>query len=237
MGLGTVFFIVLAAIVLFQLRSVLGRRTGSERPPFDPYSRSSEKAEGAKPQGNVVTLPSRRGAETVVPEPVASDPYDAIDKLAPPAEPLNAELRRVKDADASFDPQQFLDGVKLAYEMIVTAFAEGDRKTLKGLLSAEAYGGFETAITERESRSEKMQSSFIGIDDAKIVSAAVRERDVLLTVRIVSQMISAVLSSSGAVVDGDLQTVVEVRDVWTFARDMRSRDPNWKLVETQAEAG
>ena len=235
MGFGTIFFIVLAAIVLFQLRSVLGRRTGSERPPFDPYSRRGEKAESAKPQGNVVTLPSRR--EAGVAEPVASDPYAAIDKVAAPSETVNAELRRVKDADASFDPKVFLDGVKLAYEMIVTAFAEGDRKTLKGLLSQEAYAGFETAIADRESRSEKMQSSFIGIDDAKIVSALVRDRDVLVTVRIVSQMISAVLSSAGAVIDGDLDTVVEVKDVWTFARDTRSRDPNWKLVETQAETG
>lgn len=235
MGLGTVFFIVLAAVVLFQLRSVLGRRTGNERPPFDPFSRRNEKAEAAKPQGNVVTLPSRR-TDATVGEPAAADPYAAIDKVVAPSEAANADLRRVKDADPSFEPRVFLDGAKLAYEMIVTAFAEGDRKTLKGLLSQEAYAGFETAIVDRESRSEKMQSSFIGIDEAKILSAHVRDRDVLVTVRIVSQMISAVLSSSGAVIDGDLDTVVEVKDVWTFARDVRSRDPNWKLVETEAVA-
>lgn len=150
MTFGTIFFIIVAAIVLFQLRNVLGRRTGSERPPFDPYTRPEKTIE---PQGNVVTLPSRR--ETGVTDAVVVDRYAAIDKIVPVAEPANAELRRIQDADPTFDAKAFIDGVKIAYEMIVTAFAAGDRKTLKSLLSAEAYSGFESAITDRESRSEK----------------------------------------------------------------------------------
>ena len=230
MTFGTIFFIIVAAIVLFQLRNVLGRRTGSERPPFDPYTRTEKTIE---PQGNVVTLPNRR--ETGVTEAVVVDRYAAIDKIVPVAEPANAELRRIQDADPSFDAKAFIDGVKIAYEMIVTAFAAGDRKALKSLLSQEAYAGFETAIAEREARAEKMQSTFVGIDDAKIVAGETKEREVLITVRIVSQLITAVTSATGEVIDGDPETVVEVKDVWTFARDTRSRDPNWKLVETQSE--
>lgn len=229
MTFGTIFFIIVAAIVLFQLRNVLGRRTGNERPPFDPYTRPEKTIE---PQGNVVTLPNRR--ETAA-DPVVVDRYAAIDKIVPVAEPANAELRRIQDADPSFDARAFIDGVKVAYEMIVGAFAAGDRKTLKGLLSQEAYAGFQAAITEREARSEKMKSTFVGIDDAKVVAAETKDREVLITVRIVSQLISAVTSASGEVVDGDPEAVVEVIDVWTFARDPRSKDPNWKLVETQAE--
>ena len=229
MTFGTIFFIIVAAIVLFQLRNVLGRRTGSERPPFDPYTRPEKTIE---PQGNVVTLPNRR--ETVT-EAVVVDRYAAIDKIVPVAEPANAELRRIQDADPTFDAKAFIDGVKIAYEMIVTAFAAGDRKTLKSLLSQEAYAGFETAIAEREARAEKMESTFVGIDDAKLVAAETKDREVLITVRIVSQLISSVTSATGQVIDGDPETVVEVRDVWTFARDTRSRDPNWKLVETQSE--
>jgi predicted lipid-binding transport protein (Tim44 family) len=229
MTFGTIFFIIVAAIVLFQLRNVLGRRTGNERPPFDPYTRPEKTIE---PQGNVVTLPNRR--ETAA-DPVVVDRYAAIDKIVPVAEPANAELRRIQDADPSFDARAFIDGVKVAYEMIVGAFAAGDRKTLKGLLSQEAYAGFQVAITEREARSEKMKSTFVGIDDAKVVAAETKDREVLITVRIVSQLISAVTSASGEVVDGDPEAVVEVIDVWTFARDPRSKDPNWKLVETQAE--
>ncbi|WP_062015267.1 Tim44/TimA family putative adaptor protein [Aureimonas sp. AU4] len=230
MGFGTIFFIVVAAIVLYQLRSVLGRRTGNERPPFDPYSRPTE----AQPPGNVVTLPSRRvnGTEEAA-APAAA--YEAIDAVSPAGTPLNAELRRIRDADPSFDPRQFLDGAKIAYEMVVTAFADGDRKLLKNLLSPEVYQGFDQSIAERESRSERMQSSFIGINDAKLLSAELKEREALVTVRIVSQLISATLKADGTVVDGDPETVVEVKDVWTFGRDTRSRDPNWRLVETESE--
>ncbi|QOG07082.1 Tim44 domain-containing protein [Aureimonas sp. OT7] len=229
MGFGTIFFIVVTVIVLYQLWTVLGRRTGNERPPYDPYTRNDQN--GAASPGNVVTLPSRRLPDT---EPVASS-YEAIDKLAEPGTATNTELRRIKDADPSFDAPTFVDGAKIAYEMIVTAFADGDRKLLRNLLSPEVYQGFDTAITDREKRGERMQSSFVGIDDAKIVSAELKGTEAYVTLRIVSQLISAVLKPDGTVADGDPETVVEVRDVWTFARDTRSRDPNWKLVETESE--
>ncbi|MEF2071311.1 Tim44/TimA family putative adaptor protein [Consotaella aegiceratis] len=229
MSFGTIFFIVFAVIILFQLRNVLGRRTGSERPPFDPYSRQDATAQS----GNVVTLPNRTG--TAVEEGGMRPSYEAIDKVAKPGEPLNVELRRIRDVDPNFDPKQFLDGAKIAYEMIVTAFADGDRKVLKGLLSEQVYEGFEAAIGERERRGERMQSSFIGIDDAAIVNAELKSREAMVTVRIIAQMISATLSSTSEVIDGDPETVVEISDMWTFARDTRSRDPNWKLVETETE--
>lgn len=230
MGFGTIFFMVVAAIVLYQLYSVLGRRTGNERPPVDPYSRPAN--DEAPSQGNVVTLPSRRVPSAQTP---AANPYEAIDRAAEPGTALNTELRRIRDADPSFDVAEFLNGAKAAYEMVVMAFADGDRPLLRNLLSAEVYGGFEASIAEREARGERMQSSFVGIDDATITAAELKEREALVTVRIVSQLISAVTRPNGEVVDGDPETVVEVRDVWTFARDTRSRDPNWKLVETESE--
>jgi predicted lipid-binding transport protein (Tim44 family) len=119
--------------------------------------------------------------------------------------------------------------------MVVTAFADGDRKLLKNLLSSDVYQGFEASITQREARGERMQSSFVGINDAAIASAELKDREAFVTLRIVSQLISATTKSNGEVVDGDPETVVEVRDVWTFARDTRSKDPNWKLVETESE--
>ena len=123
----------------------------------------------------------------------------------------------------------------MAYEMIVMAYADGDRKTLKNLLSREVYDGFVQAISDRESRSEKIQSSFVGINKADIVSAEMKGGEAHVTLRIVSELISATRDGAGAVIDGDPETVAEVKDVWTFARDTRSRDPNWKLVATEAE--
>jgi predicted lipid-binding transport protein (Tim44 family) len=226
---GTIFFLVAAVVIFFQLRNVLGRRTGSERPPFDPYTAGRTRDDAQKPE-NVVSLPRKRA-----PGEPAIDAYAAIDAFAKPDTDLNKGLRAIKDADASFDPKTFADGAKMAYEMIVMAYADGDRKTLKNLLSREVYDGFVAAIGDRDAKSEKIQSSFVGIDKADIVSAEMKGSEAHITLRIVSELISATRDKAGAVIDGDPETVAEVKDVWTFARDTRSRDPNWKLVATEEE--
>ncbi len=226
---GTIFFFVAAVIIFLQLRNVLGRRTGSEKPPFDPYSPQQRSADapapGAPEADNVIALPRRAGEKD----------FSAIDRIAPAGTPLNDGLRAVSATDAAFEPGRFLDGVKIAYEMIVMSFADGDRKVLKNLLSKEVYDGFVAAIDEREKRGETVRSSFVGIEKAEIANAEMKGSEAHVSLHIVSQMISATLDSNGAVIDGDLENVVEIRDFWTFARDTRSRDPNWKLVATEAE--
>jgi predicted lipid-binding transport protein (Tim44 family) len=226
---GTIFFLVAAVVIFYQLRNVLGRRTGNERPPFDPYSAGRAKEVDPASSDKVVSLPRRKAGEA------PDNSYVAIDKMAPVGSDLNKGLRSIRDADPSFDPKSFVDGAKMAYEMIVMAYADGDRKTLKNLLSREVYEGFTAAIAEREKRSEKIQSSFVGIDKADIVAAEMKGGEAHITLRIVSELISATRDSAGSVIDGDPETVAEVKDVWTFARDTRSRDPNWKLVATEAE--
>jgi predicted lipid-binding transport protein (Tim44 family) len=226
---GTLFFLIAAVIIFVQLRSVLGRRTGREKPPHDPYSmRVPEKGKSPSPQDNVVALPGRdKGAD--------DDSLAAVDAYAKPGSKLNRELREILAADPSFEPKSFVEGAKMAYEMIVMAFADGDRKTLKNLLSRDVYEGFVQAISEREERGEKIQSSFVGVNKAQILSAEMKGREAHVVIRIVSELISATLDKSGEVIEGDPETVAEVKDVWTFARDTKSRDPNWKLVATEAE--
>jgi len=228
---GTIFFLIAAVVIFFQLRNVLGRRTGSERPPFDPYTagRAADKDATQKPE-NVVSLPRKRAPG----EPVG-DNYAEIDAFAKPDTDLNKGLRAIKDNDPTFEPKTFVDGAKMAYEMIVMAYADGDRKTLKNLLSREVFDGFVAAIGDREAKAEKIQSSFVGIDKADIVSAEMKGGEAHVTLRIISELISATRDKAGAVIDGDPETVAEVKDVWTFARDTRSRDPNWKLVATEEE--
>lgn len=228
---GTIFFLVAAVVIFFQLRNVLGRRTGNERPPFDPYTAARTAKDPAAKSENVVSLPRKRGAA----DAPADEAYASIDAFAKPGTELNKGLRALKDADASFEPKTFVDGAKMAYEMIVMAYADGDRKTLKNLLSREVFDGFVAAISDREAKSEKIQSSFVGIDKADIVSAEMKGSEAHVTLRIVSELISATKNKAGEVIDGDPETVAEVKDVWTFARDTRSRDPNWKLVATEEE--
>jgi len=234
----TLFFLIVAALIFLNLRSVLGKRTGSEKPPYDPFTRKDAErpAPTASDDGKVITLPRRTtsAAPADISAPVDSR-YEEIDNFAAPGTELNSGLRKIFDIDSSFNPKQFVEGARAAYEMIVMAFAEGDRKTLKNLLSNEVYEGFNSAITEREKAGEKVKSTFVGIEKADMTAAAIEGTEVTITMKVVSQLISATYNSAGEIVDGNADTVAEVKDQWTFARDTRSRDPNWKLVSTQSE--
>ncbi|WP_075997670.1 Tim44/TimA family putative adaptor protein [Salaquimonas pukyongi] len=236
----TIITIVIAVFVLLRLRSVLGQRTGNERPPFEPYE-IDRRTKSAKPvrdkaddadsgDGKVVPHPAMKDGSAV-----ESGGAAAIDAYAKPGTKLNKGLKEILQYDSGFDPQGFLSGARMAYEMIVSAFADGDRKTLKGLLSREVYDGFAEAISDRESRGEQVRSTFVGIEEAAIKSAGVVNNDAQVTVSFTSQIISATLDKDGNVIDGDTDQVAEVRDIWTFARDVRSGDPNWKLVATESE--
>ncbi len=142
--------------------------------------------------------------------------------------------------DPAFDPDTFIRGAKQAYEMIVTAFAEGNRKLLKDLLSRDVYDGFTRAITDRESRAEQVDQSFVGIDKADILESEVKSGIASITVRFVSQLISATRDKAGAIINGDSQRIKEVTDIWTFSRDISSAkaraNPNWRLIATQSPA-
>jgi len=228
-------FMVLAVVVFLRLRGVLGRRTGNERPPFDPYSRR-EPLPGAT-SDKVIDLPRRQANDrptAVAPETAPGVAPERLTRIAPEGSALHDGLKAVTAADASFDPDAFLAGAKAAYEMIVTAFAEGDRKTLKQLLNREVYDGFVGAIAEREGRGETIEFKFVGIDKAEITAASAKGTTVQVTVRFLSKLVSATHDKNGAVIDGDPTHVGDVTDIWTFAREATSRDPNWKLVATES---
>ena len=154
--------------------------------------------------------------------------------MAEPGSAVATGLDEIAKVEPGFDAPGFIEGAKMAYEMIVTAFAQGDRKTLKNLLSRDVYEGFDRAIGEREKRGEKAETTFVSIDKAEIVGVEVRNQVAHMMVRFVSQLITATRNAEGAVVDGSAEAVVEVTDVWTFARPIGSRDPNWQLVATEA---
>ncbi|RTL53930.1 MAG: calcium-binding protein [Bradyrhizobiaceae bacterium] len=231
MDIYTIIFLALAVFIFLRLRSVLGQRTGSERPPFDHAARDVVRG------GNDSVAPLPGTIIDQAPLAPAAEPVDASDRwkgIAPPDSALAAGLNEIVASDSSFDVQHFLTGAKGAYEMIVLAFANGDRRALKDLLSSEVYDGFDTAIKGREQRGEKVETRFASIDKAELVSAGVRDRIAQLTVRFVSQMISVTRNKDGAVIDGNADKLTDVTDVWTFARDVSSRDPNWKLVGTES---
>jgi predicted lipid-binding transport protein (Tim44 family) len=232
----TIIFLALAVFIFLRLRSVLGQRTGRERPPYDPYSAR----EAARPSSNdnVVTLPPRPAGDVApapAPAPAAeAEPVERWKGIAEQGSPAAIGLDAVLAQDPSFDPRHFLTGARAAYEMIVTAYAQGDRRALKNLLSKDVYDGFEQAIKDRETRGEKAETRFVSIDKADITGADVKGRTAQVTVRFVSQLVSVTRDKDGNVIDGSPDKVTDVTDVWTFARDLSSRDPNWKLVATEA---
>ena len=120
--------------------------------------------------------------------------------------------------------------------MIVTSFSRGDRAALKNLLSKDVFEGFAAAISDREAKKHVAETTFVSIDEAKITDAELKDRQAQVTVRFVSKIISVTRDAAGAVVDGAGDKIVEVTDVWTFARDVRARDPNWLLIATEAGA-
>ncbi|MEL6373458.1 MAG: Tim44/TimA family putative adaptor protein [Pseudomonadota bacterium] len=234
----TLVALVLAVVIFLKLRSVLGRRTGHERPTqYDRVAnRESQDAKGAQQgaQDKVVNFPTREREEhqPAMDEPSNEEKEETIRAFAKD-ETLASGLIAINRADRSFNPEFFLSGAKMAYEEIVTAFADGQRKSLKTLLSPEVYEGFASAINEREKRGEQVDQSFVGINKAEMLEAEVDDGIAQVTIKFVSELISSTIDRTGSIISGDPKEVTEVTDIWTFAREINSRDPNWKLIATQ----
>ena len=230
--LTTIIFAFLAAFVVWKLRSILGTRTGEEKPPRNPFLNGpAGNARPAAPEAKVIPLPGAANAN-VAPSAPAAQPAERWRPYAEPGSKVWAGLDAIAAADPSFAVQPFLDGAKSAYEMIVVSFADGDRPVLQNLLAKDVYDSFAAALAEREKRGEKVETTFVAIDNAAIADAGMRGRFAEITLRFSAQMINATRDLNGAVVDGSADKVVEVNDAWSFARDVSSRDPNWKLVST-----
>jgi predicted lipid-binding transport protein (Tim44 family) len=225
---------VVTVLVILKLRSVLGQRTGRERPPYDPYSAPDavRNATGDK----VVTLSQRNAEQPARPSEPAEGSPDRYAGFALPGSPVARGLDAVSAADRNFDVKQFVAGARAAYEMIVTAYATGDRRSLKGLLERDVYDGFEAVIRQREARGETVETRFVSIDASEIINAGLRGKIAQITLRFVSQLVSVTRNRNDNVIDGSADSVTSVTDIWTFAREVTSRDPNWKLVATEGGA-
>ena len=225
-------YAAIAVVIFVQLYRVLGKRTGSERPPYDPYSARDVVRSPATDKVVTLTPPAAETpARPAEPAPAAGERWKGI---AESGSAVAAGLDAIAAADTNFDAQHFVTGARAAYEMIVTTFAEGDRRQLRNLLSREVFDGFDAAITERENRGETAETRFVSIDGSTITAAELRKSTAQITVRFISKLVSSTRDRNGTVIDGNAEKVTDVTDVWTFARDISSRDPNWKVIATEA---
>jgi len=234
--------LVLAAIalmVVWRLRSVLGQRTGTERPPIDPYApprRTNGSAPAETGSGKVLEFPSSRDEPAKKPEADAEPKAPVWTGFAAAASPLAAGFEKLLKADPAFQPKEFLEGAKLAYEMIVEAFAKGDKPALKNLLSKEVFDGFAKAIDSRGQAGEKLDFQFVGFEKVDFTSVALAGKRASIIVKFANQMISATFDKAGALIDGNPREVRDITDIWTFERDVAQKDPNWRVVATETQA-
>ena len=211
-----ILFAMVAAFLVLRLRSVLGRRTGNER-----------RRELFVRRGRSTPDKGPALAETANSSP---SPVMAVASGEPVAEGLN----RIRRADPSFDPSSFLEGVRIAFEMIVNGFAAADRAALLPLLSKEVFQQFATAIDERVAAKETLETRILQLVDSDIVEAELVGSTAQITSKLVSKQINVTRAMDGSIVDGDPENATEKTDYWTFARDTRSTDPNWVLVATSS---
>jgi predicted lipid-binding transport protein (Tim44 family) len=218
-----VFFAMVAVFIILRLRNVLGRRTGNEPPPAKPVLRSRSDSDD---ENNVVALPDRAGDGDAPAGEQGSAPADEV---------VAAGLNEIAAADRSFELRTFLPGARTAYDMILNSFAGGDTDTLRELLDDEVFASFEHAIRDRESRGETLETRVAGVKSTDVVEARTRGRLAEITVKFVSEIVNVTRDSDNKVISGDERSAQSLTDYWTFVRDTRAGDPNWKLVATRSE--
>ncbi|TCH98995.1 Tim44 domain-containing protein [Roseococcus sp. SYP-B2431] len=211
-----ILFAMVAAFLVLRLRSVLGKRQGFERPPATPG------------------LPEARTARVeAVTEDIAAARADGARRTLPPSSSAAGQgLARIAAVDPSFEPNAFLDGAEGAFRMIVAAFAQGDRQTLRGLLSDDTYAGFEQAVTARENAGESQRTEIRAMQEIAVEGAALNGNLAEVTVRFVSDQVNITTRNQEIVAGAD--AVTEVVDIWTFQRDVSQKDPTWKLTATRS---
>jgi predicted lipid-binding transport protein (Tim44 family) len=210
-----ILFAMVAGFLVLRLRSVLGRRTGNER-RRDLFVR--------RPRPVSDKLPPLVEPTAVAANPPSSPPVDTVEK----------DLDEIRRADPSFEASEFLNGARVAFEMIVRAFAEGDKSALRPLLSDEVFQQFGAAIDERMTAKETLETRILRTDSSDIVEAELLARTAQVTVKLVSHQINMTRAMDGSIVDGDPEHPIEKTDYWTFARDTQSTDPNWVLIATSS---
>ena len=209
-----VLFGMIAAFLVLRLRSILGRRDG-----FEPSQGPARPA--GRPAGPVI-------------EGKAEAPASAARTVPEQDSSVGQTLARITRADPTFDPERFLAGAEAAFRLIVTEFAAGNREALRPLLTVQTFAVFEDVIKSREVAGERQTSEIRGVHEAVIEEAVLNGTMAEITVRFVSDQISQTLDKDGRVVAG-ADAVTELRDVWSFLRDLAVRnDPTWRLAQARS---
>jgi predicted lipid-binding transport protein (Tim44 family) len=203
---------MVAGFLALRLYAVLGKRTGHEQ----PLARPAEERVGVPPTPRTID--------------VQPEPRDVSQRHVEPA--AETGLRAIVASDPTFDVAEFLEGAKSAYGMILEAFWKGDRQTIDWLTEADVQAAFASEIEAREAAGHTLENRLVSIERAVIADAVVSGGVARVTVRFDADIAAVTRDAEGQVIAGSLTDAVETHDVWTFARTLKSGDPNWKLSDT-----
>lgn len=217
---------VIAGFLIFRLRSVLGKRHGEERQRGNPV-------DFQRPKGQRTDDPNAGRDDNVVAMPNRNPPPPPQENTAPPGS-LEHGLTQIRIADPSFNDRDFVNGAKTAFSMIIDAYAKGDLDTLNSLLGREMYQAFAAAIEDRADQGYTLEKRVESIDSADILAARMENRTAIVTVQFVSHQTDVTRDADGNTVEGNPDRPEEVVDLWTFMRDLSSKDPTWFLIEAES---
>lgn len=221
---------VIAAGLVFWLRSILGTRHGEERERPNPLASAPEISPDLSETTSNLQDQSISSSDRIA--DLAANPKGAFSIDSKTAE---NGLMEIANAEKDFDIDFFADASQDVFVMIVEAFARGDREMLEDLLRADVYKAFEAAITEREESGETLESEIHAIKKAQVISAMVEDKTSYITVRFVAEETRVTRDKDGEITSGNPDRVTEMIDIWTFAHDVSGRDPRWLLIETRSE--
>lgn len=212
-----IFLGIIAVFVLLRLRSMLGRNSG-----IDPHELWKNAARDLY-QGKTMTF-----SEQMEKKPVTEEIPPAVDNNVT----ISSGLKAIKSADASFSVTDFLAGAKIAFEWVVEAFSKGDKDKLQKLLSSERFKHFAEEIDARAQEEERRETTLVSIVETDITEANIKDSTAQITVQFTTEQINVIRNKEGAVTGGNASQIEKAVDVWTFERDVSSRDPNWKIIAT-----
>jgi predicted lipid-binding transport protein (Tim44 family) len=226
-------FAVIAAFLIFRLNALLGTRNGNERQRPNPFAdnKAAQPVRAGQDLG-AAPLPAPR----VLPAPRLSAPPSAetIDPAANAEGRVDEGLADIARADAAFEAGSFLQGARHAFEMIVDAFARGDLDIIRPLVSPKLYADFAAGVSAREKAGRRSEVTIHRILSSRVTRAHLGGVMAYVTVAFDVEETSVTRDAAGVAVEGDPDRIFQISDVWTFARDIRSHDPNWTLIETKS---
>jgi len=215
-----IFFAVLAAIIVYRLYSVLGRKDFDSDINSQIKTKKPEWFKDLNDKSKIIDLEAKEVSDA-----------DILKKYG---EQIAPKINELMKQDNNFKPDRFLQGAIKAFEMIIEAYAKGDKKTLEGLLDKHLYTNFNSAIDKRTALGQVQQTTIISVKSTKITDIEIIKKMARISVEIISEQVNIIKDNNGEIVEGHASQGAVITEIWTFSRNITSANPNWELVETRA---